>query len=322
MSPKAKPWAELKQAGNECFKAGQYGEATRIYSLAISELHKSDPKNVEELSVLHSNRAASYLKEGNCTECFKDCNISLELLPFNVKSLLRRAAASEAQERYQQAYVDYKTVLQLDAHIVAANDGANRMTKALTQVDGPLWREKLPPIPVVPLAVREKLSQGPSTTPSQHNGEAPSHNLPAEGDVQKAKLLKEEGNALVKKGAHAQAAEKYTQSILLHAKEAATFTNRALCYLALKRYHDALSDCDAALAIDGANIKALYRRAQAYKELKDGKSCIRDLNKLLTLEPNNTAAMKLLQEEQQQQQQQQPPPPQEKKKKKSRTRKK
>lgn len=38
---KVKQWAELKLAGNECFKAGQYGEATRIYSLAISELHKS-----------------------------------------------------------------------------------------------------------------------------------------------------------------------------------------------------------------------------------------------------------------------------------------
>ncbi|XP_061641816.1 mitochondrial import receptor subunit TOM34 [Phyllopteryx taeniolatus] len=316
---KVKPWAELKQAGNECFKAGQYGEATRYYSQAIGELHKSNPKNVEDLSVLHSNRAASYLKEGNCAECFKDCNISLELVPFNVKSLLRRAAASEAQERYRQAYVDYKTALQLDAHIVAAHDGANRMTKALTEADGPAWREKLPTIPVVPLAVREKLRRTAGTAPPQHNGAAQNHNLAGE-DVQRAKLLKEEGNALVKKGEHARAADKYTQSLLHHAKEAATFTNRALCYLALKRYRDAATDCDAALAIDGANIKALYRRAQAHKELKDVKSCVRDLNKLLEVEPNNTAAIKMLQEVQLQQQKQ-PPPPQEKKKK-SKTKKK
>ncbi|XP_077434614.1 mitochondrial import receptor subunit TOM34 [Vanacampus margaritifer] len=329
MSSKTKAktaWAELKQTGNECFKAGQYGEATRLYSLAIGELHKSNPKNVEDLSVLHSNRAASYLKEGNCAECFKDCNISLELVPFNVKSLLRRAAASEAQERYRQAYVDYKTALQLDAHLVAAHDGANRMTKALMEVDGPSWREKLPTIPVVPLAVREKLSRGSPSAPPQYNGVAQNHNVAAEEDVQRAKLLKEEGNALVKAGLHAQAAEKYTQSIRHHAKEAATFTNRALCYLALKRYHDAVSDCGAALAMDGANVKALYRRAQAYKELKDMKSCIQDLNKLLEVEPNNTAAIKLLQEVQQQQQQQQQRqqqqrPPQEKKKR-NRTRKK
>ncbi|XP_061687624.1 mitochondrial import receptor subunit TOM34 isoform X2 [Syngnathoides biaculeatus] len=317
---KVKPWAELKQAGNECFKAGQYGDATRYYSQAIGELHKTNPKNVEDLSVLHSNRAASYLKEGNCAECLKDCNTSLELVPFNVKSLLRRAAASEAQERYRQAYVDYKTVLQLDAHIVAAHDGANRMTKALTEADGPMWREKLPTIPVVPLAVREKLRQTAPTAPPQHNGVAQNHN-PLGQDVQRAKLLKEEGNALVKKGEHAQAADKYTLSILHHGREAATFTNRALCFLALKRYHDAASDCDAALAIDGTNIKALYRRALAQKELKDMKSCVRDLNKLLEVEPNNTAAIKLLQEVQLQQKQQ-PPPPSQEKKKKSKTRKK
>lgn len=33
------------------------------------------------------------------------------------------------------------------------------MTKALTEADGASWREKLPPIPAVPLAVRQKLGQ-------------------------------------------------------------------------------------------------------------------------------------------------------------------
>lgn len=54
------------------------------------------------------------------------CLRSLELYPFNVKSLLRRAAAYEAQERYRQAYVDYKTALQIDCNIAAAHDGTNR----------------------------------------------------------------------------------------------------------------------------------------------------------------------------------------------------
>lgn len=51
---------------------------------------------------------------------------SLELFPFNVKSLLRRAAAYEALERYRQAYIDYKTALQIDCNIAAAHDGTNR----------------------------------------------------------------------------------------------------------------------------------------------------------------------------------------------------
>ena len=51
---------------------------------------------------------------------------SLELFQFNVKSLLRRAAAYEALERYRLAYVDYKTALQIDCNIAAAHDGTNR----------------------------------------------------------------------------------------------------------------------------------------------------------------------------------------------------
>lgn len=38
---KSKSWAELKQAGNECFKTGQYGDANNLYSQAIKELEKS-----------------------------------------------------------------------------------------------------------------------------------------------------------------------------------------------------------------------------------------------------------------------------------------
>lgn len=38
---KSQSWTELKQAGNERFKTGQYGEATGLYSQAIKELEKS-----------------------------------------------------------------------------------------------------------------------------------------------------------------------------------------------------------------------------------------------------------------------------------------
>ncbi|KAM6927744.1 mitochondrial import receptor subunit TOM34 [Xenentodon cancila] len=300
---KTKPWTELKQAGNECFKTGQYGEATSLYSQAIKELEKNSKKNPEDLGVLYSNRAASYLKDGNCAECLKDCNMSLEFFPYNVKSLLRRAAAYEALERYRQAYVDYKTALQIDCNIAAAHDGTNRMTKALTEADGPSWREKLPPIPTVPLSVREKLARQaagnttqPNPPPQQNGIKKTSKPAPNDKDTKKGQALKEEGNALVKKGEHKKAIEKYSQSLKHNPTEVTTYTNRALCYLSVKQYKDAIRDCDEALMIDGSSVKALYRRAQAHKELKDIKACVGDLNSLLKVEPANTAALKLLQE--------------------------
>lgn len=297
---KSRSWSELKQSGNQCFKTGQYGDATAFYNQAIRELEKSNKKSPDDLAILYSNRAASYLKDGNCGECIKDCNSSLQLIPFNVKSLLRRAAAYEALERYRLAYIDYKTALQIDYNIAAAQDGTNRMTKALTEADGPSWREKLPPIPTVPLSVKEKLSQAAVTPPAsadQQNGNTQqSRSAPSERDAKKALTLKEEGNALVKKGEHKKAIEKYGQSLKLNPTEVTTYTNRALCFLSVKQYRDAVRDCDEALALDGGNVKALYRRAQAHRELKDLRSCLDDLNRLLREEPKNGAALKLLQE--------------------------
>ncbi|KAM4612745.1 mitochondrial import receptor subunit TOM34 isoform 2-T2 [Polymixia lowei] len=246
---RSQSWVELKQAGNERFKTGQYGEAAELYSRAIKELEKSGKKSPEDLSILYSNRAASYLKDGNCGECVKDCNA---------------------------------------------------MTKVLSDMDGPSWREKLPALPTVSLAVREKMVQqarqtaGPQV-PTQHNGNTHTP-APSEQDIRRGQVLKEEGNALVKKGQHQKAIERYSQSLKHNPTEVTTYTNRALCYLSVKQYRAAVRDCDAALLIDTSNIKALYRRSQAHRELKDITSCVEDLNSLLEVEPKNSAALKLLQE--------------------------
>lgn len=51
---------------------------------------------------------------------------ALELQPYSLKPLLRRALAYESLERYRKAYVDYKTVLQLDTGVQAAHDSIHR----------------------------------------------------------------------------------------------------------------------------------------------------------------------------------------------------
>ncbi|NWV22237.1 TOM34 protein, partial [Origma solitaria] len=213
-------------------------------------------------------------------------------------------AAYEALERYSLAYVDYKTALQVDCSVQAAHDGVNRMTKALLEKDGVNWRQKLPPIPTVPVSAQMRWSipsaqapganTAPATAPQGERGGNVPLDQTADG-MERARTLKEEGNELVKKGNHKKAVEKYSESLKLN-KECTTYTNRALCYLTLKRYKEAAQDCTEALKLDPKNVKALYRRAQALKELKDYKSSIADIKSLLKTEPKNTAALRLLQE--------------------------
>ena len=57
------------------------------------------------------------------------------------------------------------------------------------------------------------------------------------------------------------------------AADSPVFACRALCHLELKQYQEVVKDCTEALRLDGKNVKAFYRRAQAYKALKVKRSC-------------------------------------------------
>ncbi|XP_041046348.1 sperm-associated antigen 1-like [Carcharodon carcharias] len=292
--------AKLKSEGNELFKNGQFGDAGIKYTKAITELVESGVDCTAELSVLHSNRAACYLKDGNCTECIKDCTRALELQPFSVKPLLRRAMAYESLEHYRQAYVDYKTVLQVDSRIQLANDSTNRITKTLIEEDGTKWREKLSPIPVVPVTAQLHRWEKDSTssaagnktqTTNENQYTSPDHGKNVEENFIP---LKQEGNSLVKKAQYKEAIAKYSECLKLKSNECTIYTNRALCYLKLNQYKEAEEDCNSALQLEPSNIKAFYRRALAYRGLKCYTFSIKDLNILLKLDPNVAEAQKEL----------------------------
>uniref|UniRef100_A0A8B9N7J4 Sperm associated antigen 1 n=1 Tax=Accipiter nisus TaxID=211598 RepID=A0A8B9N7J4_9AVES len=294
--------AKLKSEGNELFKSGQFGEAVLKYSEAIEYVIGLGEQSPDDLSILYSNRAACYLKEGNCADCIQDCNRALELQPFSLKPLLRRAMANESMERYRQAYIDYKTVLQIDSSIQAANDSANRITKTLIDRDGPSWREKLPPIPVVPVAAQLHRWDGGNFTSENKPRSATDINreeqlqMNREKAEEKFKTLKNEGNDFVKKGKYEEAVNKYSECMKLNNEECTIYTNRALCYLKLYKYEEAKQDCDHVLQIEDSNIKAFYRRALAYKGLQNYQASVDDFNKVLLIDPNVLEAKKELEE--------------------------
>lgn len=63
--------------------------------------------------------------------------------------------------------------------------------------------------------------------------------------------------------------------------------NNAACKLKLKDYEEAVKICTKVLDIDDKNIKALYRRANAYINLVELELAKTDIKKALEIDPNN-----------------------------------
>ncbi|XP_051921538.1 sperm-associated antigen 1-like [Hippocampus zosterae] len=290
------PLSRLKNEGNLLFKNGQFGDALEKYSQAIQGYSDAGTDSPDDLCILYSNRAACYLKDGNSQDCIQDCTRALELQPFSLKPLLRRAMAYESLERYRKAYVDYKTVLQIDVGVQAAHDSVNRITRLLIEQDGADWREKLPVIPLVPLWAQQHRREEPlSAEVLQARAEKAAKDAERKAEVRFADL-KQDGNTFVKNGQYQDALGKYSDCLQIKPEECAIYTNRALCYLKLERFAEAKQDCDAALKLEPSNKKAFYRRALANKGLKDYLACSTDLQEVLQQDPNVQEAEKELEE--------------------------
>ncbi|XP_067929735.1 sperm-associated antigen 1-like [Watersipora subatra] len=292
----------LKSTGNDLFKAGRYGEASGYYTQALN-LIIGDSTLVYHQAVLHSNRAACQIKTGDCRAAVNDTTTALELIPSNTKALLRRATAQEMLERYRDAYLDYRHVINIDPNAVTAYAGASRCEKMLLSTEGNKWRSTLPKIPSsshLPVYEVEKAPEDHLVDGSTPQAPTPtsSINVPlaeaiqvAESNDEKFQRLKEAGNQYSKTD-YAKAISYYTEAIDIFSDRVAPYSNRALCYLKSDKPELAVKDCDTVLAMDPGHIKALFRRAQANKELSKYKESLADLVNLLKKEPNNKAASK------------------------------
>ena len=107
---------------------------------------------------------------------------------------------------------------------------------------------------------------------------------------------KNKGNDAVKSSRFDSAADHYSRCIAIDAANPVAYGNRALCWLKLQLYRDAISDCDAALARQPGNVKALYRKAQALAHMQQPASAAECLVAVLKYDPKNTVAESELQE--------------------------
>lgn len=112
--------------------------------------------------------------------------------------------------------------------------------------------------------------------------------------------LKEEGNKLFQKRDHEGAMLKYEKALKLlpsnHIDVAHLRCNMASCYmqLGLGEYPRAINECNLALEVSPRYSKALLKRARCYEALNRLDLALRDVNTVLSMEPNNIMALEIV----------------------------
>ncbi|CAI5479333.1 unnamed protein product, partial [Closterium sp. Yama58-4] len=103
------------------------------------------------------------------------------------------------------------------------------------------------------------------------------------------------GNELFKAGDAAGAAEAYSRGIAVGGEgNPVLLCNRAACRMQQRRWHDALLDCQRALAAHPAYCKALLRQATCHSQLQQWEAAYREYLQLRQLMPNDADVAKAL----------------------------
>jgi tetratricopeptide (TPR) repeat protein len=84
------------------------------------------------------------------------------------------------------------------------------------------------------------------------------------------------GNEFMKSKEYTEAAECYTKSIEIFPNEAATYSNRALAYLKVKKNASCIVDANRCLELDPTFLKAYHRRGKAYQAAQQYEEAIKD----------------------------------------------
>ena len=96
----------------------------------------------------------------------------------------------------------------------------------------------------------------------------------------RAKELKEKGNQAFQEKRYDETENLYSEAIELNVGSGLLWTSRATCRNAMKKYEEALSDCDTALTLDPKCTRAFIEKGNAFLSLErfdEAKECFESL---------------------------------------------
>ncbi|CAG5036891.1 unnamed protein product [Parnassius apollo] len=131
---------ELKTAGNEAFKVGEYERSIEKYTegLRICPLQFT-----QQRSILYCNRSAAKMKLEKYKRAIKDCSKAIELDDKYLKAYYRRAQSYEATDKLDECLADYKKILELDPTHKEAQAAVVRLPPLIEEKNEKLKKEML-----------------------------------------------------------------------------------------------------------------------------------------------------------------------------------
>eukprot|EP00243_Klebsormidium_subtile_P006947 TRINITY_DN3022_c0_g1_i2.p1 TRINITY_DN3022_c0_g1~~TRINITY_DN3022_c0_g1_i2.p1 ORF type:complete len:622 (-),score=118.04 TRINITY_DN3022_c0_g1_i2:274-2139(-) len=124
-------------------------------------------------------------------------------------------------------------------------------------------------------------------------------------ELKAAQKLKAEGNQLVSSGKHGDASQKYLkaksnleghESAEARTLKTSCSLNLLICYLRTGQNEEAVREGSEVLRTDSSNLKALYRRGQAYRALGKLQLALTDLRKASQIDPDDETVRSAAQE--------------------------
>ncbi|KAH9738758.1 peptidyl-prolyl cis-trans isomerase FKBP65 [Citrus sinensis] len=105
--------------------------------------------------------------------------------------------------------------------------------------------------------------------------------------IEACERKKHDGNLLFRAGKYWRASKKYEKKHQANGLRLSCYLNNAACKLKLEDYSEASSLCTKVLELEPLNVKALFRRSQAYLKTSELEKDEADIKRALTIDPNN-----------------------------------